>query len=46
MAEEMIGEHAGDHCLAGFTAKRATTGWPVEMPPRMPPALFDRNTGP
>jgi phosphonoacetate hydrolase len=29
----------------GFTAKRATTGWPVEMPPRMPPAWFDRNSG-
>ncbi len=22
----------------GFTAKRATIGWPEEMPPRMPPA--------
>src|SRR5437763_916873 len=30
----------------GFTAKRATTGWPVEMPPRMPPAWLDRNLGP
>ena len=29
----------------GFTAKRATTGWPLEMPPRMPPAWFDRNSG-
>ena len=29
----------------GLTAKRATTGWPVEMPPRMPPALLERNTG-
>ena len=29
----------------GFTAKRATTGWPVEMPPRMPPAWLDRNSG-
>jgi len=25
----------------GFTEKRQTTGWPVEMPPRMPPAWFD-----
>src|SRR6266566_3693329 len=30
----------------GFTAKRATTGWPVEMPPRMPPAWLDRNRVP
>jgi hypothetical protein len=22
----------------GFTAKRTTTGWPVEMPPSTPPA--------
>ena len=29
----------------GFTAKRATIGWPVEMPPRMPPAWLDRNIG-
>src|SRR4030095_10872780 len=29
----------------GFTAKRATTGCPVEMPPRMPPALLDLNPG-
>ena len=29
----------------GLTAKRATIGCPVEMPPRMPPALFDRNSG-
>ena len=29
----------------GLTAKRATMGWPVEMPPRMPPAWLDRNTG-
>src|SRR5436190_9321055 len=29
----------------GFTAKRATIGWPVEMPPRIPPALLDRNCG-
>ena len=27
----------------GLTAKRATIGWPVEMPPRMPPAWLDRN---
>ena len=27
----------------GLTAKRQTTGWPVEMPPRTPPAWFDRN---
>ena len=26
----------------GFTAKRATTGWPVEMPPSTPPALLER----
>jgi hypothetical protein len=30
----------------GFTAKRATTGWPVEMPPRMPPARLERNRVP
>src|SRR5665811_2071962 len=29
----------------GFTAKRATTGCPVEMPPRIPPALLDMNSG-
>ena len=29
----------------GFTAKRTTTGWPVEMPPRMPPAWFERKRG-
>ena len=29
----------------GFTAKRATTGCPVEMPPRMPPAWFDEEQG-
>ena len=29
----------------GLTAKRATIGWPVEMPPRMPPAWLDRKTG-
>ena len=28
-----------------MTAKRATTGWPVEMPPRMPPAWLDRKRG-
>ena len=27
----------------GFTAIVTTMSWPVEMPPRMPPALFDRN---
>ena len=30
----------------GLTAKRATTGWPVEMPPRMPPAWFEEKRGP
>jgi len=30
----------------GFTAKRATTGCPVEMPPRMPPARLERNRVP
>src|SRR3546814_16394831 len=25
----------------GFTAKRAITSWPVEMPPRMPPARLE-----
>ena len=30
--------------LVGFTAKRATIGWPVEMPPRMPPAWLEPNT--
>src|SRR3977135_1253280 len=30
--------------LVGLTAKRMTMSCPVEMPPRMPPALFDRNT--
>jgi len=30
--------------LVGLTAKRATMSWPVEIPPRTPPALFDRNT--
>src|SRR3984957_18230378 len=29
----------------GLTAKRATTGWPVEMPPNMPPAWLARNIG-
>ncbi len=29
--------------LVGFTANRATTGWPVEMPPRMPPAWLEAN---
>ena len=28
--------------LVGLTAKRTTMSWPVEMPPRMPPALLDR----
>ena len=28
-----------------MTAKRATTGWPVEMPPRMPPAWLERKSG-
>ena len=30
----------------GLTAKRATIGWPVEMPPRMPPALLARKRAP
>jgi FkbM family methyltransferase len=30
----------------GFTAKRTTTGSPLEMPPRMPPAWLDLNDGP
>ncbi len=30
--------------LVGLTAKRTTMSCPVEMPPSMPPALFDRNT--
>ena len=30
----------------GLNATRATTGWPLEMPPRMPPAWFDRKLGP
>ena len=29
----------------GLTAKRATIGWPVEMPPRIPPAWLERNRG-
>ncbi len=29
----------------GLTAKRTTMGWPDEMPPRMPPALLERNCG-
>src|SRR5882724_2317050 len=29
--------------LVGFTANRTTMSWPVEMPPRMPPALLERN---
>ena len=27
----------------GFTASVTTMSWPVEMPPRIPPAWFDRN---
>ena len=30
----------------GFTAKRATIGWPVEIPPRIRPAWFDKKVGP
>ena len=30
----------------GLTEKRTTMSWPVEMPPRMPPAWFEENTGP
>ena len=30
----------------GLKATRATTLWPVEMPPSMPPALLARKTGP
>ena len=29
--------------LVGLTANRQTMSWPVEMPPRIPPAWFDRN---
>ena len=29
----------------GFTAKRATTGCPVEIPPRIPPAWLERKVG-
>ena len=29
--------------LVGLTTKRATMSWPVDMPPRTPPALLDRN---
>ena len=32
--------------LVGFTAKRTTMSCPVEIPPRIPPAWFDRNSGP
>src|ERR1700739_3892151 len=56
MAQPMIGQHAGHHGLhhwrgesiddVGLPAKRATTGWPVEMPPRMPPAWLDRKRVP
>ena len=28
--------------LVGLTEKRTTIGWPVLIPPRMPPAWFDR----
>ena len=28
--------------LVGLTEKRTTIGWPVLMPPRMPPAWLDR----
>ena len=30
----------------GFTAKRTTIGWPLEMPPRTPPAWLDRKRVP
>ena len=30
----------------GLTANRATMGWPVEMPPRIPPAWLDANHHP
>ena len=30
----------------GFTANRATTGCPVEMPPKMPPAWLERKLTP
>ena len=43
---------AGRWCAAGvriddvgLTAKRHTIGWPDEMPPRMPPAWLERNSG-
>ena len=29
----------------GLTAKRTTTSWPEEMPPRMPPAWFEEKRG-
>jgi hypothetical protein len=32
--------------LVGFNAMRTTMGWPVEMPPAMPPAWLERNSGP
>ena len=31
--------------LVGFTASRQTMSWPVEMPPRMPPAWLARKAG-
>ena len=31
--------------LVGLTANRTTMSWPVEIPPRTPPAWFDRNAG-
>src|SRR3546814_19642385 len=31
--------------LVGLNATRTTTGWPVEIPPAMPPPLFDRKSG-
>ena len=32
--------------LVGLTANRATMGWLVEIPPRTPPAWFDRKSTP
>src|SRR3546814_228408 len=37
--------HGGQDRARRLEATRTTTGWPVEMPPAMPPALFDRKSG-
>jgi hypothetical protein len=36
----------GQDRLVGLNATRTTTGWPVEMPPAMPPAWLARKIGP